>query len=234
MALPKLASAKYELTVPSTGDKVEFRPFLVKEEKVLLMAQQTGSVKDQMSAIKDIIHNCTFGKVDANNVPFFDLEYMFLQLRAKSVGESTKVSVTCPDDNETKVTVDVNLAEIECVRNVENNPNIDLGNGIGVVLKYPQIDIMEKADAVNQDASKAFDIIKGCIDNIYDSENVYPRSDMDEKELDEFIESLTHGQFEKMQTFFQTMPRVKHNVKVKNPKTGVQSDVVLEGMASFF
>ena len=118
MALPKLASAKYELTLPSNGEKVEFRPFLVKEEKLLLMAQSAGGEKEQIRAIKDIINNCTFGKVDANTLPFFDLEYVFLQLRAKSVGEKTKISVTCPDDKETKVQVEINLADIKCVTNV--------------------------------------------------------------------------------------------------------------------
>ena len=234
MALPKLASAKYELTVPSTGDKVEFRPFLVKEEKVLLMAQTTGSVKDQITAIQDIVKSCTFDKVDAKNVPFFDLEYIFLQLRAKSVGETSKLSVTCPDDEETKVQVDINLSEIECVRNVEHTDTIDLGNNIGIKMKYPQLDIMREAEGVEKDPSKAFDVVKQCIAQIYDADNVYDRKDMDEKELNDFIESMSHGQFEKIQQFFQTMPRVKKIVKVKNPKTGVQSDVVLEGMSSFF
>jgi len=231
MALPKLASAKYELTLPSNGKKVEFRPFLVKEEKLLLIAQSAGSDEDQIRAIKDIIYNCTFEKIDANAIPFFDLEYIFLQLRGKSVGESAKVSVTCPDDGETKVTVDVNLGEVKCVNNVEHNNKIELGDGIGIMMKYPKIDIMAKA---SDKPEAAFDIIKGCIDSIYDAENVTDRKDMDEKELDGFIESMTHDQFEKMNNFFTTMPRVKQEVKVKNPNTGVESTVVLEGMASFF
>ena len=231
MALPKLASAKYELTLPSNGEKVEFRPFLVKEEKLLLMAQSAGTEKDQIRAIKDIINNCTFGKVDANTLPFFDLEYIFLQLRGKSVGETTKVSVTCPDDKETKVEVEVNLANIKCVNNVEHNNKIELGDGIGIMMKYPMIDIM--ASQTNKPEA-AFEIIKNCVDSIYDAENVTDRKDMDEKELNEFIESMTHEQFEKMNNFFTTMPRVKEEVKVKNPNTGVESTVVLEGMASFF
>ena len=231
MALPKLASAKYELTLPSNGKKVEFRPFLVKEEKLLLMAQSAGTDRDQIIAIKDIIHNCTFEKVDATTIPFFDLEYVFLQLRAKSVGETTKISVTCPDDGETKVQVEVNLAEVECVNNVEHTNKIELNDGIGIMMKYPKIDIMaqqtDKPDA-------AFEIIKGCIDSIWDADNVTDRKDMDEKELNDFIESMTHDQFEKMNNFFTTMPRVKQEVKVKNPNTGVESSVILEGMASFF
>lgn len=231
MALPKLASAKYELTLPSNGEKVEFRPFLVKEEKLLLMAQSAGGEKEQIKAIKDIINNCTFGKVDANTLPFFDLEYVFLQLRAKSVGEKTKISVTCPDDKETKVQVEINLADIKCVTNVEHNNKIELGDGIGIMMKYPMIDIMA---AQSDKPEAAFEIIKNCVDSIYDAENVTDRKDMDEKELNEFIESMTHEQFEKMNNFFTTMPRVKEEVKVKNPNTGVESTVVLEGMASFF
>ena len=226
MALPKLASAKYELTLPSNGEKVEFRPFLVKEEKLLLMAQSAGGEKEQIVAIKDIINNCTFGKVDANTLPFFDLEYVFLQLRAKSVGEKTKISVTCPDDKKTKVQVEINLADIKCVTNVEHNNKIELGDGIGIMMKYPMIDIMA---AQSDKPEAAFEIIKNCVDSIYDAENV-----TDEKELNEFIESMTHEQFEKMNNFFTTMPRVKEEVKVKNPNTGVESTVVLEGMASFF
>ena len=232
MALPKLASAKYELTLPSNGEKVEFRPFLVKEEKILLMAQSAGSDKDQIMAIKDIVQNCTFGKLDANTIPFYDLEYVFLQLRAKSVGETAKLQITCPDDGETKVQVDINLSEVECVKDVSHNDRIDLGNGIGMIMTYPKIEIM--ANAAGGDTEKAFDVVKACIGSIYDGENITDRKDMDERELDEFINSMTHDQFEKMQEFFTSMPRVKKELKVKNPKTGVENNVVLEGMASFF
>ena len=232
MALPKLASAKYELTLPSDGKKVEFRPFLVKEEKILLMAQAQGTDRDQIMAIKEIVNSCTFGNLDANNMPFYDLEYVFLQLRAKSVGEIAKLQITCPDDGVTKVEVQINLSEVACVNNVEHNDKIDLGNGIGMIMVYPKIEIM--ANAAGGDTEKAFDIVKACVGSIYDGENITDRKDMDEKELDEFINSMTHEQFEDMQTFFTTMPRVKKEIKVKNPKTGVESDVVLEGMASFF
>jgi len=232
MALPKLASAKYELTLPSNGEKVEFRPFPVKEEKILLMAQSAGSDKDQIMAIKDIVQNCTFGKLDANTIPFYDLEYVFLQLRAKSVGETAKLQITCPDDGETKVQVDINLSEVECVKDVSHNDKIDLGNGIGMIMTYPKIEIM--ANAAGGDTEKAFDVVKACIGSIYDGENITDRKDMDERELDEFINSMTHDQFEKMQEFFTSMPRVKKELKVKNPKTGVENNVVLEGMASFF
>ena len=231
MALPKLASAKYELTLPSNGEKVEFRPFLVKEEKLLMMAQSTGNEQDQIRAIKDIIFNCTFEKIKADDLPFFDLEYVFLQLRAKSVGEKTKLQITCPDDGETKVEVEVNIADIKCVTNVEHTDKITLDDGVGIIMKYPKIDVMSKATGTPEDA---FSIIKSCVAQIYDNENVTDRADMDEKELDEFIESMSHSQFEQMNLFFTSMPRVKEEVKVKNPNTGVESSVVLEGMASFF
>jgi len=182
MALPKLASAKYELTLPSNGEKVEFRPFLVKEEKLLLMAQGAGTEADQIRAIKDIVSNCTFNSVDPSKIPFFDLEYIFLQLRGKSVGETTKVSVTCPDDKETKVQVEINLADIKCVTNVEHNNKIELGDGIGIMMKYPMIDIMA---AQTDKPEAAFEIIKNCVDSIYDAENVTDRKDMDEKEFKE-------------------------------------------------
>lgn len=196
------------------------------------MAQSAGSDKDQIMAIKDIVQNCTFGKLDANTIPFYDLEYVFLQLRAKSVGETAKLQITCPDDGETKVQVDINLSEVECVKDVSHNDKIDLGNGIGMIMTYPKIEIM--ANAAGGDTEKAFDVVKACIGSIYDGENITDRKDMDERELDEFINSMTHDQFEKMQEFFTSMPRVKKELKVKNPKTGVENNVVLEGMASFF
>ena len=232
MALPKLATNKYELTLPSTGEKVEFRPFLVKEEKVLLTAQQAGTEKDQLRAVKEIVESCTFGVLKANELPFFDIEYVFLQLRAKSVGETSKLQITCPDDGETKVEVQVNLAEIECKRDVSHKDTIKITDEIGLVMDYPKLDTMTTGGG--DETKQAFDIIKGSIKQIYDAENVYDRNQMDEKELDEFIESMSHEQFERVQEFFTTMPRVKHTVKVKNPNTGVESEIVLEGMASFF
>ena len=232
MALPKLATTKYELTLPSTGEKVEFRPFLVKEEKVLLTAQQAGTEKDQLRAVKEIVESCTFGVLKANELPFFDIEYVFLQLRAKSVGETSKLKVTCPDDGETQVEVEVNLTEIECKRDVTHNDNIKINDEIGIVMQYPTLVSMTTGS--DNETEQAFEIIKSSIKQIYDSENVYDRNQMNNKELDEFIESMSHEQFERLQEFFTTMPRVKHTVKVKNPNTGVESEIVLEGMASFF
>ena len=232
MALPQLATAKYELTLPSTGEKVEYRPFLVKEEKILMIAQSTGEQKDILLAVEQIIDTCTFGKLNVKTLPMFDLEYVFLQLRSKSVGAETEVQVTCPDDRETKVPVKINLEEIQCIKEVGHDNNIKLTDTIGVVMDYPRVTSIQFMQ--DNDAQTAFDIIKDCVRQIYDLENVYDKQDMDSKELDEFLESMSHDQFEKIQEFFNTMPKVKHTVKVKNPNTGVESDVVLEGLSSFF
>jgi hypothetical protein len=233
MALPKLASAKFELTLPSTGEKIEYRPFLVKEEKALMIAQQSNKTEDMMRVVQDVIQACTFDKVDGKNLPTFDLEYVFLQLRAKSVGETVELSVTCPDDNETKVKVSVNLEDVQCHKEVAHDTNIRLTDEIGLIMDYPKVDTVAKVDMDNEIES-TFAVIKSCVRQVYDSNNVYEKVDMDPADLDEFIESMSHEQFQKVQTFFDTMPKVKHLVKVKNPKTGVESEVVLQGMQDFF
>jgi hypothetical protein len=233
MALPKLASAKFELTLPSTGEKVEYRPFLVKEEKALMIAQQAGKSEDIMRAVKDVITSCTFEKVDAEKLPIFDLEYIFINLRAKSVGEIVKLMVTCPDDNETKVQIDVDLTKIECHKEVGHDTNIRLTDEIGLIMDYPKVSSVTELDLDNEMES-TFNVIKSCVRQVYDSNNVYEKVDMDKNDLDEFIESMTHDQFERVQEFFNTMPKVRHMIKVKNPKTGVDGEVVLEGMQSFF
>lgn len=233
MALPKLASAKFELTLPSTGEKVEYRPFLVKEEKALMIAQQSGKSEDIMRSVKDVITSCTFGKVDAEKLPIFDLEYIFINLRAKSVGEIVKLMVTCPDDNTTKVQVDVDLTKIECHKEVGHDTNIRLTDEIGLIMDYPRVSSVTELDLDNEMES-TFKVIKSCVRQVYDSNNVYEKVDMDKNDLDEFIESMSHDQFERVQEFFNTMPKVKHMITVKNPKTGVDGEVVLEGMQSFF
>lgn len=233
MALPKLASAKYELTIPSTGEKVEYRPFLVKEEKALLMAQTSGEQADILRAVKEVINACTFEKIDANNLPTFDLEYIFINLRAKSIGEEVNLIVTCPDDNETKVSVKVNLMDVKCVNEVGHDTNIRLTDEIGIIMDYPKVDSVAHLN-MDDEVDAMFGVIKSCIRQVYDSNNVYEKIDMAEDDLNEFVESMTHDQFEKVQEFFNTMPKVKHSVKVTNPKTKVESEVVLQGMQDFF
>ena len=233
MALPKLASAKYELTLPSTGEKIEFRPFLVKEEKALMLAQQSGKDSDIMRALKDVINACTFHKVKAETLPTFDLEYMFINLRAKSVGEVVDLNITCPDDGTTTVAVKVDLMQIQCVKEIGHDNNIKITDDIGMIMDYPKVDSIKSLSG-DDEVEAMFDVVKACIRQIYDSENVYEKTDMEKSELDEFVESISHEQFEKVQEFFNTMPKVKHPIKVKNPNTGVESEVVLEGMQDFF
>jgi len=233
MALPKLASAKYELTLPSTGERIEFRPFLVKEEKALMLAQQSGKDSDIMRALKDVINACTFDKIKAETLPTFDLEYMFINLRAKSVGEVVDLNVTCPDDGTTTVAVKVDLMEIQCVKEIGHDNNIKITDDIGMIMDYPKVDSIKSLSG-DDEIEAMFDVVKACIRQIYDSENVYEKTDMEKSELDEFVESMSHEQFEKVQEFFNTMPKVKHPIKVKNPNTGVESEVVLEGMQDFF
>jgi len=233
MALPKLASAKYELTLPSTGERIEFRPFLVKEEKALMLAQQSGKDSDIMRALKDVINACTFDKVKAETLPTFDLEYIFINLRAKSVGEVVDLTVTCPDDGTTTVDVKVDLMQVQCVKEVGHDNNIKITDDIGLIMDYPKVDSI-KSLSEDDEIEMMFDVVKTCIRQIYDSENVYEKTDMDKADLDEFVESMSHDQFERVQEFFNTMPKVKHPIKVKNPNTGVESEVVLEGMQDFF
>lgn len=232
MALPSLATIKYELTVPSTGENIEYRPFLVKEEKMLLLAQQTGEEKDIIRAVENIISECTFKKIDPKKLPIFDIEYIFIQLRSKSIGEVSTVMLTCPDDNETKVEVEINLEEIKCEFPENHSNNIQLTDDIGVIMNYPRV--MNVSGVDTEDPTAGFEIIKNCISQIYDSEQVYEKNDISKKELDEFINSMTHQQFMKVQEFFENIPKVRYRTKIKNPKTGVTSDLVVEGMQNFF
>jgi hypothetical protein len=232
MALPSLAITKYELTVPSTGETVEFRPFLVKEEKMLLTAQQTGEEKDIIRAVENIIHECTFKKLDSKKMPVFDLEYIFIQLRSKSIGETSTIMVTCPDDNETKVEVEINLEEIKCEMPENHSNRIPLTDNIGVIMNYPRVSNVSGLDT--EDPSAGFEVIKNCIGQIYDDEEIYDRNDISKKELEDFVNSMTHQQFMKIQEFFETMPKVQYKTKVKNPKTGVTNDMTIEGMQNFF
>lgn len=232
MALPSLATIKYELTVPSTGETVEYRPFLVKEEKMLLIAQQTGEEKDIIRAVENIISECTFKKLDPKKLPIFDIEYIFIQLRSKSIGEVSTVMFTCPDDNETKVEIDINLEEVKCEFPENHSNKIQLTNNIGIIMNYPRVTNVAGVDT--EDPTAGFEIIKNCIAQIYDNEEVFDRNDISKKELDDFINSMTHQQFMKVQEFFESIPKVRYRTKIKNPNTGVNNEVVIEGMQNFF
>ena len=234
MALPVLNNPNYEMEIPSTGEKIEYRPFLVKEQKILMIAMESESTSAQAKAVIDILKNCTFGKLNdvIDSLPTYDIEYMFLQIRQKSVGETVDITVTCPDDGETKVPVTINLEDINIVRTEGHTNTVMITDKIGMTMKHPTMKQVLSYDLTKMDTMEStFGIIQDCLENIFDENEVY--DDMNKKELSEFIEQMTTSQFEKVTEFFTTMPKLKHTVKVTNPNTGVENDIVLEGMQSF-
>lgn len=233
MALPQLNAPSYEMTVPSTGEAVKFRPFLVKEQKLLMIAQETGNEKDMARAMCDIICNCTEGAIkNPEKHPTFDIEYMFLQLRSKSVGDEVELSVLCPDDGETRVPVKLNLSDVKLDKPENNNDEIMITDKIGMKFKYPSMmDISKYTGDKTSNADLTFGVIRDCLVHIFDENEVY--EDMNQKDVDEFIESMSTDQFAKVQEFFDSMPKLRHVVMVTNPNTKVESPVIIEGMQSF-
>lgn len=239
MALPVASTAKYELTLPSQQKTIKYRPFLVKEEKVLLMAMESGDAKEMLSAIKEIVKSCTFGEMIAEEYPMFDIEYVFLQIRSKSVGEKTKLKILCPDDGKTYAETEIDLSKIEVYVDDDHTPNImlDESRKLGVIFKYPSLgmlDVSSITDAEDMKTDDLFKLIIGCIDHIYEGEKIYPAKDTTQNEMMEFIESLQSNQFEKMQEFFKTMPVLKHEVEVENPNTKKKSTMKFQGISDFF
>jgi hypothetical protein len=233
MSLPVINSPTYELEIPSTKEKLVYRPFLVKEEKILLMAQEDGNEASIARAMKQIVHNCTFDNLDVDNMPLFDLEYLFLQIRSKSVGEVAKVSVLCKDDNKTYAEVEIPLDEVKVKFQKGHNNKIELTDNIGVVMIYPTLDVMESG--LNLESTEGiFKMIGHCIGLIYEGEELHQKGDFTQKELDTFLESLTADQFQKLQTFFETMPKLSYKLEVVNPKTKKKNKITLEGLQSFF
>ena len=234
MALPKLESPTYTLEVPSTGEKIKFRPFLVKEQKILMMAEESKDDNQIYDAMETLISSCTFGKVDVKVINLFDVEYIFLQLRAKSVGEKVELSLTCPDDNETKVSTTLNLEDIGVNMKVGHTNEVEITDKIKMVMKYPTLnDVVDMGEDVT-DSEDVFKMVRKCVHEIHDGEKVYNKIDISESELEEFIDSLTSDQFEKVTDFFDTMPKVQYSVEVTNPKTKKKGEVVIEGIQSFF
>jgi len=234
MALPKLATATYELELPSSAEIITYRPFLVKEQKVLMMASESKEDKQIIDAVKNIIKSCTFDKVDVNNIPMFDLEYIFIKLRAKSVGETAKVTVTCPDDEKTKAIVEINLDKIDMTIKEDHTNIINITDDVSLDLKYPLIDDFKSFDSEDSNTStNFFGLIKKCVASVTEGKTIHRRIDFTDKELDEFIDSLNSAQLSKVMKFFETMPRLRHVVEVENPKTKVKSEVVIEGLANF-
>ena len=235
MALPKIAKITYELVIPSTGKKIKYRPFLVKEEKVLILAQESGSQTEMTRAIKDVISACvqTRGfKVD--QMATFDIEYVFLNIRGRSVGESVDVIVTCPDDGKTTVPVTIYLDEIKVIFDESHETNIKLDDTYSVQMKYPTMEQVMEADAENISVQESLELIAKCIDQIYSEEESFAASDSSLKELVSWVEDLEPKQFAKLENFFTTMPKLSHTINVMNPETDVESSVVLEGLGSFF
>jgi hypothetical protein len=237
MALPLANVAKYELTLPSQQKTVSFRPFLVKEEKILLMAMESGNAGEMLNAVKEIVKNCTFGEINAEEYPMFDIEYVFLQVRAKSVGEVAKIKVLCPDDKQTYADIEVDLSKVEVYVDDDhtNNVVLDESRKLGVVLKYPSLkDVNENMMTGNIKLDQMYDMITNAIETIYEGEKVYQAKDSTKEELREFIDNLTADQMKNLNKFYNTMPRLEHKMTVKNPKTEVESEVTLKGLADFF
>lgn len=232
MALPLLKTPKHELTIPSTGETIEYRPFLVGEEKSLLLALESGEDKDISEAVMQTVSQCTFGKLDIKRMPMFDIEYIFLNIRMKAAGSMVTVNLLCTDDNETYVETEIDLEKVEVFFPEGHDSNIRLTDDIGLVLEYPNINMT--GDLMGVGADTAWTIIKRCIRQIYDAENVYERADMDDKELDDFLGQLDASMFKKVEHFFNTVPRLQHEVTVTNPKTGKENKIILEGLQNFF
>ena len=233
MPLPKLSIPEYEATLPVTGTKISYRPFLVKEEKLLYLAMESQDNKQMIKAVKTIIKNCTNLKTKGEDLATFEIEYIFLKIRSVAVGEVSEFKVICPDDDKTEVTVSVPLSEVGVDIPEEHNAKILLDENVGVVMKYPSLDVFIKQNlSENPDIDDIFELAATCIGQVYDSEEVY--DSFTKAEALEFLENLNAEQFQKVQKFFETMPKLSHTIKVKNPKTKVESPLVLEGLASFF
>ena len=236
MALPIVETPRYELTLPSSDVKVQYRPFLVKEEKILYMALESGDEQQMQSATKDILKSVTYNKIDVETLPTFDVEYIFLQVRAKSVGEVAKFKIICPDDKETYGDVEVDLSKVE-VHVDETHTNkiiIDEARNLGVVFTYPTVDTVSVGEDLKADSKTLFKVLTNCIDHIFEGDKIYPAKDSTQKELKDFIESVTQKAFLDIKKFFESSPQLRHEVEVTNPKTGVKSKVTFKGLQDFF
>ena len=234
MALPKISVPKYKLKLPSDGRPVNFRPFLVKEEKILLLATESGDQSNIVSAIKDIIKDCT-DITDVEKLATFDIEFVFLQIRTKSVGESVDVNVVCPDDDETNVSISIPLDEIKVKKTRGHKKDLKISDEVAITMGYPTIETFVSMNfGEGAEVDQVFDMAASCVESISDANQVYDCSTVPKKELIEFFDQMNSKQFMMIQEFFEKMPKLQHTVMVTNPNTGVESEVVLEGLASFF
>ena len=238
MPLPKIATPTYELELPSTEETIKFRPFLVKEEKLLVLALESEDTKQITTAIKTVIKNCVLTRgIKVEQLPTFDIEYLFLNIRGKSVGEEIEVNIICPDDEETQVSVKIDLETIKVQKNDDHKKQIKVDDNIMMEMRYPSLEQFIKNNFDFEDKNsmdQSFELIATCIDKIFTEEEVWATGDFTKKEMNEFLEQMNSSQFKEIEKFFDTMPKLSHTVKVKNPQTKVESEVVLEGLASFF
>ena len=238
MPLPKIATPTYELELPSTGKSIKYRPFLVKEEKVLVIALESEDTKQITNAIKAVLKNCVLTKgIKVETLPTFDIEFLFLNIRGKSVGEEIEVNIVCPDDGETNVPVFIDLDSIQVERDDDHTNQIKLDDDLMMEMKYPSLEQFIKNNFDFQEGNQmdqSFELIATCIDKIYNEDEVWATADCTKKEVKEFLESMNSSQFKEIEKFFESMPKLKHTIEVTNPNTKVKSEVVLEGLASFF
>ena len=238
MSLPKINTPEYTLVIPSTDEEIRYRPFLVKEEKVLLIAQETGTDQATYDAIRTIIKNCCLEQIDIDKFPLFDMEYIFLNIRAKSVGEVAKLKVKCPDDEETEVEVEVDLSKIKVQMDDNHDARIQLTENpnIGVLMSYPNFATIANQSNTEEgkETEALFEMIAECMYQIWEGEETFDAMDYSAKDKRNFLESLSHQQFEKLQNFFETMPSLQHDIEVTNPNTNVTSTITLRGLSSFF
>jgi len=238
MPLPKIATPKYELELPSTGKTVQFRPFLVKEEKLLVIALESEDSKEITTAVKTVIQSCILSKgIKVETLPTFDIEFLFLNIRGKSVGEEIEVNIICPDDNQTQAKVSIDINDIKVQRDDSHTNKIKIDDTIMMQMKYPSLEqfIQNNFNFSDKNAmDQSFELMASCIDQVFTEDEVWAASDCTKKEIKEFIESMNSTQFKDIEKFFETMPKLSHKVKVTNPKTKVKSEVVLEGLASCF
>jgi len=238
MTLPRVPTPTYELEIPSLKKTIKYRPFLVKEEKILIIAMESEDPKQIAESVKSVISNCILTRgIKVDKLSTFDIEYLFLNIRGKSVGEDVDVLITCPDDEKTQVPVSINLDDIKVKENPKHNRDIQLGNDLVLRMKYPSIDEFVKNNFTNTENTSiddTFDMIYSCIEQVYNQNESWSSSDVTKKELIEFLGQLTSKQFKEIEMFFETMPKLSHTVKFKNPNTGIDNEVVLEGLTSFF
>tara|TARA_B100000676_G_C17887717_1_gene737429 strand:+ start:17 stop:733 length:717 start_codon:yes stop_codon:yes gene_type:complete len=237
MPLPSIATPTYEIILPSSNRKIKFRPFLVKEEKILILAMESQDTKQIASAVKNVLTHCILTKgIKVDKLSTFDIEYLFLNIRGKSVGEVIEVMVTCPDDGKTQVPMSINIDSIKVQKDKDHSPDIKLDDQYTLRMKYPSLNefIKNNFDAGNLKVDDTFDLIASCIDQVFSDEESWTSDECTKKELIDFIEQMNSSQFKKVEKFFDTMPKLQHTVKVVNPNTNVESEVNIEGLQSFF